>query len=340
MQRKSNERMVKNWAFRALLSLLVAPSSLHGSCQNLVPNAGFEETDSCRLILGLGDMHDWYSAYLTPDHLQSCLPYGAVNGLPMNMFTYQEPFEGNSCIGLATYASLSGVEQREWIMATLLTALVPGQTYYCSFRANAGFGGNDLYPQIWLASNHVGMLFTTYDRHWDEYGPYPEALNRADIQYPMVLTDTVGWTLVSGSFVADSAYTYVMLGNFFSNAQSDTVHFANPDTIFPWYNISYTLIDAVCVSPVPNGCEQVHGIDEMSGDAPFVYPNPATDELFIGRSAGMEVEVVDVLGRRVWQGNVVGDRYAIMVANWARGSYLLRVHGTKEKQAVKFVLIE
>ncbi|HPF92073.1 MAG TPA: hypothetical protein PLL57_15540, partial [Flavobacteriales bacterium] len=184
--------------------------------QNLVPNPGFEETDSCTFGLGLGALHDWYSAYLTPDHLQGCQPYGAANGLPLNIFTYQQPFEGNSCAGIFSYDGHTGQEQREWLMVSLLDTLEPGQRYYCSFRANTAFGGNGWNPVNWLASDHLGMLFTTYERQWVWGDPYPAPLNQAQIFHSQVLNDTVGWTLVSGSFVADSAYTYLMIGNFFS----------------------------------------------------------------------------------------------------------------------------
>lgn len=327
---------------KALATLVLAFATLPCTiAQNLVPNPGFEETDSCWQILGLGEIQDWYSAYLTPDHLQSCLPYGAVNGLPMNMFTFQEPYEGNSCVGLFTYTPYdAGVEQREWIMVPLQEPLVPGQTYYCSFRANAGFGGNLLHPTIWLASNHVGLLFTTYDRHWQWGDAYPAPINYAHIEYPQVLTDTVGWTLVSGSFVADSAYSYVMLGNFFSNALTDTLRYADPADVEEWYDNSYTLIDAVCVSPSPEGCELSHGIEGPAGTEPFVYPNPATDVLLIGNAAGGDAEVLDMLGRRVWGGRVNAAGYTLGVAHWARGAYVLQVKGIGGRQVVKFVLTE
>ena len=279
-------------------------------------------------------------AYLTFDHLQSCLPYGAVNGLPMNMFTFQEPFEGNSCIGLGTYINTGSEEQREWIMVPLLDNLVQGQTYYCSFRANAGLGGNLPHPTIWVASNHVGMLFTTYERHWDWGEPYPSALNRAQVQYPQILSDTLGWTLVSGSFVADSAYSYLMMGNFYSNAQTDTLHFANQASVEQWYDNGYTLIDAVCVSPLPNGCELAHEVSENVDSTPFVSPNPAIDELVIGRAAGQEAAVVDMLGRMVWNGRVDSDRYTIGVTNWARGAYVLQLSGAVSLKFVKFVLTD
>jgi hypothetical protein len=305
-----------------------------------VPNPGFEETDSCTFGLGLGDLHDWYSAYLTPDHLQSCQPYGTANGLPMNMFTYQQPYEGNSCVGIFTYVDLSGQEQREWIMVPLLETMVPGQTYYCSFRANAGFGGNDQYPQIWLANDKVGMLFTMQDRPWYQGDPYPEPIDEAHIVYPQILADTVGWTLVSGSFVADSAYRYVMIGQFFSNALTDTLHYADPYSVFPWYPFGYTLIDAVCVSASPDRCELAHGIAEETGEKPYVFPNPASDVLIIGNAAGQEAELQDMLERKVWSGRVEREHYTLRVATWVRGSYVLQVWGTKGRQVVKFVLTE
>jgi len=306
---------------------------------NLVPNPGFEETDSCTFGLGLGALHNWYSVYLTPDHLKSCLPYGAVGSLPMNNFTFQQPYEGDFCVGFFTYANPSSVEQREWIMVPLLEPMIPGQTYHCSFRANAGFGGNETYPTIWLASNHVGMLFTTYDRHWEWGDPYPAALNFAHIENPQVLADTAGWSLVGGSFVADSAYRYVMIGNFFGNDQTDTLHLAPPSTAEVWWDFSYTLIDAVCVSPA-NGCELVHGEDEPYGAGPYVYPNPATDVLVIGNVADQEAGIWDILGRRVWGGTVVGTRHTLGVVDWARGAYVLQVRGAGGIQVVKFVLAE
>ncbi len=309
------------------------------SCaQNLVPNPGFEETDSCTFGLGLGALHDWFSASITPDHLQSCLPYGSGNGLPWNFWTYQQPFEGNSCVGIFTYDDDTGLELREWLMVPLLDSLVPGQTYYCSFRANAAFGGDTANQMTWLASDHLGMLFTTYDRQWIWGDPYPAPINQAHILYPQILSDTVGWTLVSGSFVADSAYAYLMIGNFYSNALVDTIHLTNLGQAMDVYG--YTLIDAVCVSPNPEGCELSHDVGEMQGTMPNVYPNPATLVLVIRNAAGLDAVVVDMLGCKIWSGKVDKERFAVDVRTWARGTYLLHVHNAWKARVVKFVLAE
>jgi hypothetical protein len=321
-----------------LLGCLGLVAALRCEAQNLVPNPGFEETDSCTFGLGLGELHNWYSAYLTPDHLQSCLPYGVVNGLPLNIATYQQPYEGGACSGIITFDGHTGQEQREWLMVPLLDTLVPGQTYHCSFRANAAFAGNGWNPINWIASSNLGIVFTTYDRPWNWGDPYPATLNEAHILYPQILSDTVDWTLVSGNFVADSAYTYLMIGNFFSNALTDTLHLA--PNVPEWGRFSYTLVDAVCVSPDPDGCERSQDMEELGAAVPFVYPNPASDVLKIGNATGRDAVVLDMLGKRVWSGSVQHDSFGLDVGSWVRGAYVLQVHGLGSVQVLKFVLAE
>ena len=316
---------------------------LRCEAQNLVPNPSFEIADSCKAVLGFYEPNDgplgWFTAYLTPDHLQSCLPYGTVNGLPMNLFTYQEPLDGESCVGLFSYLKNGPAEQREWVMVHLLDPLVVGDTYYASFFANAAFGGNAQYPQIWLASNNIGMLFTTTTRQWLAQ-PYPEPLNTSHIHRTTVLSDTAGWTLVSGSFVADSAYQYLMIGNFYSNALTDTVHFADPGSVFPWYPRGYTLIDKVCVSSDPNGCDLEQGVASATVNAVVVYPNPAQGELQINSAQGATVRISDALGRLVWKGVITQGNQLLDVGIWERGAYVLNMVEGSEWKSFKFVLIE
>ncbi|MCO5274473.1 MAG: hypothetical protein M9900_06090 [Flavobacteriales bacterium] len=225
-------------------------------------------------------------------------------------------------------------------MAPLLEPLVVGQTYYCSFRANAAFGGNAQYPQIWLASDKVGMLFTMQDRPWAWGDPYPVPPDHTHIQYPQILADTVSWTLVSGSFVADSAYQYVMIGQFFSNALTDTLHFADPNSVFPWAPRGYTLIDAVCVSPNPDGCDLGQGVSEEFPGGPALFPNPAYDQLVVGGRKGARLVAMDAVGRVIWQGVVGSDRWVLPVGAWARSTYVLRLEWRGRAEVHKFVLAE
>lgn len=328
------------WFLNACL-LLVAIAS--AQAQNLLPNPGFEETDSCKLGLGFrfpeqGPLH-WFSSNGTPDHLQGCLNHGAANGLPLNGFTFQEPLDGESCVGMFSYYQNGNSQQREWVMVELLVPLVPGQTYYGSFYANAGFGGNAQYPQIWLASSNIGMLFTMQARQWDFPLAFPPFLNTAHILRPEILADTVDWTLVSGSFVADSAYRYVMIGNFFSNALTDTLHFAPPGDPWAWYPRGYTLIDKACVSASANGCDMANGLEPVSIEVSELFPNPAISELRLRNTIGGMGRIHDAIGRTVWDGRITEGSWVLDVSDWSRGMYTLRLRDKGGHRSFKFVLV-
>jgi len=259
----------------------------------------------------------------------------------MNFFTYQEPFEGGSCAGMVTYWQSGTTEGREWIMAPLLEPMVVGQTYYCSFRANAAFGGTESNPQFWLANDKVGMRFTTMPMPaWNDPDPYPVPPNQAHILYPQILSDTVGWTLVSGSFVADSAYQYLMIGQFFSNALTDTLHFADPNSVPLWYPRAYTLVDAVCVTTSPEGCDFGQGVGEGEAMVPVLFPNPAQDHLVVNQREDAEAQVRDAVGRLLWQGRITSERWVLEVGAWARGTYVLRMARYGRVETHKFVMVE
>lgn len=312
------------------------------NAQNLVKNPGFEEADTCSFGLGFsGNLHYWFIANNTPDHLQSCLPYGSANGLPLNLFTFQHPYEGNSCVGIFTYHQNGQNQQREWIQSELIEPLVLGETYYCSFRANAGFGGNAQYPQIWVANDKVGMLFTMDSVSWEVFHPDPQWPDHAHVYYPEILSDTIGWTLVSGSFVADSAYRYIMIGQFFSNALTDTLQFAPPgDDPWAWFPRAYTLIDDVCVSSNPAGCDLAQGVVETAMAEVSIHPNPALDRLSITNGAGSHVTVYDMLGHVIWHGRIQKEPWALDVQAWERTAYVLRMEKQGHVRSFKFVLIE
>ncbi len=306
---------------------------------NLVPNHSFEIRDTCS---GLNQVHypdtgplGWFSAGWTPDYYQMCLGSGASFGVPLSYCCYQSPQDGEAFAGVITYDQMYGA--REYFMTELVEPLIPGQTYYASFYANAGWGGSETYPQLWLASSGVGLLFTMQARQWEVGDPVPMGVGHAQVHYPAILSDTVEWMLVSGSFVADSAYQYVMVGNQFNNAGTDTLHFAD----FPWNPLAYTLVDNVCVSTDPSGCPLSASMPDWEVEAPHLYPNPARDRLsLIGVATGIHLSVLDAVGRCVWTGTSSDGRVDLYVGDWSRGMYVLQLVRSGESRSYKFVLIE
>lgn len=316
-----------------MLGCVLFVVALASYSQNLVPNPSFEETDSCSANLGFypGPTH-WFTAGGTTDHMLRCVPTGSVNAVPWNLLTYQEPQEGDAYIGLVTHYV---PQDREYAMTQLMEPLVPGDTYDVSFYVNAGFGGNEEYPRVWLATDNIGVLFTMEPRPWEEGDPLIIPLNYAHLYHPEIISDTIGWTHVSWTFVPDSAYQYIMIGNHFDNATTDTLHLASPGSTLFWFPHAYTLIDNVSVS------RNTTDIADSEFEGIRIFPNPAVDDLsIVNLPAGSVVSIHDALGRRIWQRNKVEGILTLDVGSWARAAYVLRVESNDRHGMFKFVLID
>jgi hypothetical protein len=323
-----------------VLGCLGFVGALRCEAQNLVPNPSFEEYDTCRVVNDVyypatGPLH-WFSAAGTPDHFLSCLPYATFNSAPYNAFAFQSAQEGTSYAGVTTYRAVPP-NIREYFMVELVEPLVVGQEYHASFYAGVGWGGYLMNPQVWLYASGIGMLLTVEPRQWVLNDPYPVPLNFAHVYSTAMITDTVGWTLVSGSFVADSAYQYLMLGNHFDNTNTDTLHIA----LQPFVAIGYALIDNVCVSVYPDGCPMAVGNKEPESVGSGLYPNPARDQITLqGVDSGAVITIHDAMGRVIWRGTNTGVDMHIGVGHLARGTYIVRAADAWKERSFKFVLIE
>lgn len=328
--------------FALLLGCLGFVTTLRCEAQgNLVPNPSFEIPDSCPgthtfLTPDEGPLY-WFSGGGTPDYFQSCVPPPNEASVPLHDYAFQYPQDGENYIGLVTYEVNSG-GLREYAMVELTEPLQPGQTYTVSFYANAAWNGTDsLYPQNYLASSHIGALFTMQPRLWTGGDPWPFATGHAHVFHPWVIADTVDWTLVSGSFVADSAYQYLMVGNHYDNSITDTVSLG-PSIQLPK---AYTLVDNVCVSAGLVGCPTANGLDTLADGEVLLISNPVVHEVIVkGLPRDAHGVVHDATGRPVWSGRPAPGIWRLDVAAWARGWYVLNVLSGEEKHSFRFVLIE
>ncbi|HRF82286.1 MAG TPA: T9SS type A sorting domain-containing protein [Flavobacteriales bacterium] len=305
-----------------------------------MPNHSFEEYDTCRVV---NDVYypdngplGWFSAAGTPDHFLNCLPYGTFNSAPHNFLAFQYPQDGECYAGVVTYRAIPP-NIREYFMVQLVEPLVIGQQYYASFYAGVGWRGYPMNPPAWLYTNKMGMLFTMQSRQWVLNDPYPVPLNFAHVYSQATITDTVGWTLVSGSFVADSAYQYLMLGNHFDNTNTDTMHIE----VQQFVAIGYMLFDNLCVSIAPNGCAMAAGTDGHTNDGPRLFPNPAHERVTVqGLIDGTGIIIHDAVGKLQWQGIAAGEYFQLEVEHWAKGMYVLHAEHAERRDSFKFVLIE
>ncbi len=319
---RSTMAVLVPWAM-AWLCFLALPRC---EAQNLVPNPSFELHDTCPSIFGFASKPLYWDRWdQSPDYFHACAgELGGIDTLldvPWNGFTWQYAHDGEAYVGMTCFEPN---DFREHVGAPLVEPLVVGQTYHVSYWVNLATEGS--YWETRWACNNQGVLFTMDEHLWSgQTGSGPEFTprNHAHVNKPTILTDTANWTLVSGSFVADSAYRYIVLGNFFDDAHTDTVHFT--PGLPSW--AAYYLYDAICVSPTPGECPTATGLAEPSHGAIAVRVSGGGGWLQVdGAEGGSTGRVYDAGGRLMAQ-FACGGSAAQPIGHWPEGIYILRVQG-------------
>ena len=292
-----------------VLSLIIAFFST-GSCfgQNLVPNPSFEDVISCNQPV------EWdnYISY-SPDYFNSC-----DGQIPANAFGYQQPYSGVAYMGLFTQASHTINEYREIIGAKLNDSLLIGQKYYVNMKVS-------LSACVSCATNNLGFLFCEEPMVLGNPIILP---NRAHVFSASIITDTANWVSITGSFVSDSAYKYIFVGNFFDNAHTDAI-ITNPNSCYPDASCdAYYYIDDVCVSTDSLTCNSVtSGVNNISiGRGIECYPNPAYKTIYVNihDHQCFDYRIVDIMGKSlIYKKNAEFNE--IDISSISSGVYFLEI---------------
>jgi hypothetical protein len=299
--------------------------------QNLVPNPSFEEYTTCPNDMGQLDHATGWSRYNdSPDYFNECSTPGPTS-VPHNHCGYQWPASGSGYAGgLTWYDGFPGT--REIMGRELSEPLVSGVPVYLSFKLVATTNGY-LENMIYSASG-VGMWFRMTPT--TALGALP---NSTAIHMDAVPLDTLNWVVASGTYTPDQAYPYVVIGGAYDD--SLTAH----EVINPNGNIgaAYVYIDDVCVSYDPNTCGVHSGIRDNVITALHSYPNPFDHECHLRMDAetrsATPVQVLDALGRVVWQGLIPTGQTELVIAGdaLAPGTYTAMARNTTGLGAVRIV---
>lgn len=291
--------------------------------QNLVPNGSFELYDTCpsqALEFGVEswsryrESADYFNTCANGELSHPCNLWGGCFSVPCNLFGCQESSTGNGYAGI--FAFYTPDEYREIIGTTLSEPLTVGQTYYVSFKASPGWGR---YFGVRWFSNKLGVKFSMNEYNLSNPPPID---NFAHVYSNDIISDTLIWTTISGSFVADAAYEYVMLGNFFNNENTDTLTngIANYAT--------YYYIDDVCVTTNPAGCNFTSSIKEAVSSNVMVYPNPATNTLYISYPdiPNPDISIFNTMGQSITVNATYGNGlFAIDTSRLPSGTFFLKI---------------
>lgn len=258
--------------------------------QNLLENGGFELYNALPTNVMQSDLCvGWSKCNLggggSPDYFH-------VNGtglvqLPNSFYATVQAHGGSAIMGLITYHGLS-TNFREYLSHALVSPLVVGATYNVQFflsngMYNGNYGG--------CGSNHFGMAFSTIQCQQNGTSPM-------DFMIPQYSENAIfyhnDWQQVNFSFVADSAYQYLTIGNFTSNANTLFQNVENSPT-----DIAYFFVDDIQVVRV----EESTNVESLEkSKVTFLFYLDQNELTCFGiEGADNELIISDGLGRCVFE---------------------------------------
>jgi len=216
--------------------------------------------------------------------------------------------------------------------AELITPLIIGEKYFISFKAS-------LSSLNFCASNNLGVLFSTVP-HIDTAQTFStwNIENFAHINFTLITTDTSNWTTISGDFIADSAYKYIIIGNFFNNSNTD-IFITNNDT-----NCQiYYYIDDICVSIDSSTCDiQTDIVRHKLYNKINIYPNPTKNTVFIelNKNINAKIEIYNLSGELMLEKHINTKKETINLTNFNSGIYFIKLLTRKEVLTKKLVILK
>ena len=307
--------------------------------QNLVLNPDFESYFDCPDTEGNFNLDNWEVVGGSCDYFHVCSdnssPY--VTDVPDNWAGYQLPNSGEGYAGAAAYAyepmNTDVINIREYFAAELSEPLTVGTTYYVSAMVSLANGSTE-------AVNNLGFKFIKENLLDGPIFDNPVMDNFAHIHIGEIISDSMDWVMISGSFVADDNYPYMAIGNFFDDANTDTLYIqdltqiGNEVAFFAYY-----YYDDVCVSTQPGFCFE---IPTTIGSDPEISnitlnPNPARQTLSFENIDAVDlITVTDLMGRTQIQ---VQAQSQIDVEQLVPGVYFIQFHNedNRSTKTLKFI---
>ncbi|PLW92354.1 MAG: hypothetical protein C0592_11070 [Marinilabiliales bacterium] len=201
------------------------------SAQNLVPNYSFESYSTCPTTWSqLAYCTNWMDWRTTPDYFNACNT--GTMSTPNNGRGSQVPSDGVAYVSITTYVP-SNPNYREILGVQLSSPLVIGTTYNLSMKVSV----SDNYG--WASD--IGMQF--FNSSYTTASPAP-LNNTFHLVSAAPITDKTNWIVISGTYTATAAYTYLGLGNFNDDGNTNFVSLGSGTGAAHYY------IDEVVVEPI------------------------------------------------------------------------------------------
>jgi hypothetical protein len=307
--------------------------------QNLVPNHSFEVLDSCPKGLTEIVCAKYWEAYnATPDLFSPCYNGNSNDASsPKNTFGYICPSNGQNYAGFASLVNIPNSTYQEILGIKLTNTLNIGTQYFFSFKvALAGQGGNS------YANTKIGLKFATKKFNYS-FGTITATSsivnNLSTFHSNSLITDTTNWTTINGSFISDSSYTYLYIGNFFSNSNT------SPVLLYGNSSTAYYYLDDVCVSTNSLTCNissqtPCFGATKIKQDLfefeKKVFPNPTQDFIYFEtpKKEFVNYEIYDFKGDLL----IFDKKIPADLSRLKSGVYFLKINLINNKSITKKII--
>ncbi len=244
--------------------------------QNLVPNYSFEQADSCPIYLNdrnfeysLGCVGWGQANTNTSDYYNACDTYAISIGMlkpivsvPYNIWGFQPAFDGVAYTGICMYDSTLNY-YKEYLISNIPTLEID-TVYKVIIHVS-------LADSSQFATDAFGVLFTTYGSPNQYNNQTINIEPQIDYSNYGVISDTVNWKTLAGTFIADSEYKNIIIGGFKNYSKMNILDINNAHKTTA--NAAYYFVDDIIVEKL-----STTGISFLNKkNSTKIYPNPFFD---------------------------------------------------------------
>jgi hypothetical protein len=255
-------------ALFCLLCFTIPPAQ--AQIANYVNNGSFEECENCSTWNGIGPLFAKY--WDSIDTTETKATYALFSELPpsqqvpQNGFTWQWPRTGHNYIinGIYLFPNTSQTK-RGYARNILKQNLQAGKTYCVKFYWNVS-------NQSSCGVDGLGAYFGDNTLDTITQSDSPITYLSPQVQNPTgnMLTDTLNWILLTGTFTANGTEKYMMLGNYKTDATTNSVVINPANLPTKFTDILYD--DVSCIDV------------DLPAFAGYDYYKVPGDSAFIGRT--------------------------------------------------------
>ena len=321
---------------RILITIFISLTVEDCKSQNLIANGSFENyTAPVNCSGGSGGfdnysvfpvnhvVDNWYG-YYTPDFLTSNCSGIYSNGSPTNLFGYSYPKDGNNYVGIGLYQK--GNEVKEYIYQTLSTSLQAGKIYCLSFYVKRSYRST-------YATKNIEVYFSNNLVSTGSLG-YIVAMPQITKQN-VFISDTSNWMQLQGCFTANGGEQYMTIGNFNSNANTDTLFIGTNNPILSYGDFSHYYIDDITlIDQTTVGLQNTEITDSFE-----IYPNPTIGLIHVSKELysheDYTFKILDLFGREIVSEDL---KQEIDISSFDKGVYTLLLYKNKHLVVTKKVM--